>query len=580
MKKNYQININPPPLSKKDIDKHKDFDALLQKLETAPTETAKPQVRPLRTKLYYWVGGIAATLLLGSLFMFNMDKKEVQPTIDGAAYVGVLPYVNPPIEKMTKAATVIKVNANEGGTYTFPSGSRMVVPKAAFANSYGAMIEGEVEIHFKEYHDFVDFFLSGIPMEIKVDGEDQVLESAGMIEVYATQNGEKLNMLPEKEIEIELKSQIAFAGDTPPDFNIYFLDEEKRNWELTGKDEIEVLDSEKTGLKSNTETAILTPQQAQADVAQKQKVTLEKIANKEAQLIAEIEKELPFPTKPQKPSAYDEEGMTFELDFLKPDLGAKNYKGTIWQVINEEKELNADIAKTVWEDYKLRKQSDDVYFLDLKTKDKQASLKVKPVLVGENYEEALQQFDAQLADFQKEKAKIEKERAARKAAIEERIALEKELANQSFEERMEALKEAGHVAYAMDEIIKRKIVNRFRITRFGTWNCDRPLPLYLANLDGTFSDQHANYYQQTIVYQADKSRNSLRRFYLNDMANIQFNKESDNLLWLLTPENKLAVFRPEDFNQISQQEGAFTFELDLQSQPVNSETDIRAVLKL
>jgi hypothetical protein len=106
------------------------------------------------------------------------------------------------------------------------------------------------------------------------------------------------------------------------------------------------------------------------------------------------------------------------------------------------------------------------------------------------------------------------------------------------------------------------------------------LPLYLANLDGTFSDQHANYYQQTIVYQADKSRNSLRRFYLNDMANIQFNKESDNLLWLLTPENKLAVFRPEDFNQISQQEGAFTFELDLQSQPVNSETDIRAVLKL
>lgn len=607
MENNYNYKLNQKPLDKGNIEKHKDFDALMKRVESA-NPPPKNQLKVASKRLYAWAGGIAAALLIGFFAMSNVFQNQTDYQAVSAAYFAEQPYVNPPVKTFEKKAETVTVDANDGGVYEFPSGSKMVVPRAAFANSYGALIEGEVEVHFKEYHDYVDFFLSGIPMEIQLDGKEGVLESAGMVEVYATQNGERLTMLPEKPIDIELKSQIAFAGDTPPEFNIYYLDEEERKWDLQGKDKIEIEQKEKeekfryatdnegniTGAFSSFvkvigdpndvnfqgnvsyDTSFVETDQSLMAAAAAQQDNLDQKLQKE---IAKVENQLALPVQPEKPELYDGNSMTMELDIKGDALGNKNYQGTIFQVLSTIDDFD-DFSSTVWEEFDLVRQADASFVLNLAKGEKQRTLNVKPVLVGQDYDKAVQQFEAQLADYQKEKEKVAAELAAEKQKLEERFAIEKAAADKSFAERIAALKAKGHDNYATNEIMKRTVVNKFQITQFGVWNCDRPRPAYLANLNGTFQDQTFNRYQETVVYQTDKSQNTVRRFYLKDIANVQFNDKSENLLWLVTAENKLAVFYPEYFERIQQKDGDYAFEMELNPQEINSEADVRNILRL
>ncbi len=588
MDNNYNFKTNPTPLDKSQVDKHKDFDALLNRVAATKAPPAKVvKFKPRR--VLSWIAGAAAVLLIGLTFLGRINQGSIDPTESTLAYLATQPYVNPPLENYAKQAETITVNANEGGTYKFPSGSRMVVPKAAFANSYGALIEGEVKIHFKEYHDYVDFFLSGIPMEIKVDGQNQVLESAGMIEVYATQDGERLTMIPDKPIDIELKSEISFAGKTPPAFNIYYLDEEKREWDLRGKDEIEVVANDNgTFVKviGDPNDPNFTGE-VTYDTTYTEEAQLEQALAKENNLfdkklereIAKVEKQFVLPQKPYEPEQYDGNSMTMELDFQNKDLGIKNYAGTIWQVLTAV-EAFEEVSNTVWETYDLEKQNDGSFTLLLGKGAKKATLNVKPVLAGKDYETAIQAFNQELADYQKEKAEIQAKLAAKRKELEDRMALEKANIQKSFEERIAALKAKGHDNYAANEIIKHTVVNKFQVTQFGIWNCDKPRPPYLATLAGTFQDQHFHKYHKNMIYHTDKSQNTVRRFHLEDIANIQFNTTSDNLLWLVTKENKLAVFYPADFERIKQKDGEYAFDMTLNAQEIGSEKDVREILKL
>ena len=551
--------------------------------------------------------GIAATLLIGIIAFGNLFQDGANGQQATIAYLASQPYVNPPIESLVQPAEIITVNANEGGVYQFPSGSKMVVPRSAFANSYGALIEGDVEIHFKEYHDFVDFFLSGIPMEIDLDGKAGVLESAGMIEVYATQDGERLQMVPEKPIDIELKSMIAFAGDTPPEFNIYYLDETQRKWKLEGKDQIELapVTSKATAWVRDSLGNIVSAQtivvmgignpsdpsfegnfrydtansNTSASIVAEQIKQRENLDNQLAAEITKAESQFKLPIKPEKPTQYDGNSMTMELDFKGSDLGAQNYKGTIWQVLSAIDAFD-DFSNTVWDKYDLEKTTGEAFILNLSKGEKTATLNVKPVLVGKDYDQAVKQFEAQLAVYESKKAAAERQLTAKKQEIAERIAIEKAVADKTFEDKIAALKAAGHNNYATNELVKRAVLNKFQINRFGTWNCDRPRPPYLATVAGTFQDQEFTKYENKMVYHTDKSQNTVRRFYLKDIANVQFNEQSQNLLWLVTEDNQLAIFPPAYFDRIQQTEGAYTFEMDLTTVAIDSEADVRNILKL
>jgi len=185
MSNNYHIKFNQQQPSSEDIAKHKDFGALLAQFE-AEKETAPQPVRrrPARIRQLYYVSGAVAAAPIGALLMIGI------PDFSGSAlsekeYFAQQDYVNPPLNHIKPTFASFKVDVNQGGVYEYESGSRIVVPAAAFMNDYGSLISGEVEIFYREMHDHVDFFMAGIPMTYDSAGVTYSMESAGMVEIYA-----------------------------------------------------------------------------------------------------------------------------------------------------------------------------------------------------------------------------------------------------------------------------------------------------------------------------------------------------------------------------------------------------------
>ena len=223
MKNNYNIKLNPKQLTSEQIAKHQDFDALLRQFEKGgivepPAKSAK--IRPL----YYYIGAAAAMLGLLVYFIGSTDNYQQK----SEQYFANQEFIQSPIETAKAQFASYAFNANQGGVYEYKSGSRLVVPAAAFVNDRGELIEGEVIIKYREFHDFIDFYLSGIPMTYDSAGTIYTLESAGMMEIYAEKDGQKVKVAPGKSIDVELASAINAPKhlNVPPDYNIYKLDSE------------------------------------------------------------------------------------------------------------------------------------------------------------------------------------------------------------------------------------------------------------------------------------------------------------------------------------------------------------------
>jgi hypothetical protein len=50
-------------------------------------------------------------------------------------------------------------------------------------------------------------------------------------------------------------------------------------------------------------------------------------------------------------------------------------------------------------------------------------------------------------------------------------------------------------------------------------------------------------------------------------------------MWVVTKDNKLALFRPEKFHGIDEQKGDFTFVLNVVDKKIDSEEDVRKILE-
>ena len=71
-------------------------------------------------------------------------------------YFAARNYVDPPLINVKPQFASYKCNANKGGIYEYESGSKLRVPAAAFMDNAGNLIEGEVEIKYREFHDGPD----------------------------------------------------------------------------------------------------------------------------------------------------------------------------------------------------------------------------------------------------------------------------------------------------------------------------------------------------------------------------------------------------------------------------------------
>lgn len=571
MGKNYNIKINPQQPDKASVAKHMDFDALLSKYESEAAENpARKQavVRPMRVRYLSYVGAAAAAvaLLIIALTVFNRPK----PAKLEAKYFADRPFVDRPLEKAQARFASFRVDVNQGGVYQYESGSRLVVPAAAFMDDYGKLVEGEVEIKYREYHDFVDFFLSGIPMVYDSANVQYTMESAGMIEIYAEQNGRRVRMAPGKNISVEMISRINVAPQMaiPPGYNVYKLDTAARKWIYQGIDQMEVLE-EFTEL--DEQDPLYQPKKTLKD-------QLEAIEGKYQQQKEQLENSVPMPAAPTRPVAPDSDLPTFELA-LTDGVPLTEGADQIWYVSSQNSNFDQRMFEVDWEDYRFERLNDHEYRVTFTKGETQQSILVHPVLTGEAFAKAMETYEAAFANYQQKLKDRDQALSDRAAALEDELFEQKQVARKAYQVEIEALIEANPELEDSADFIHKKVRNRFVADGFGIWNCDRLVPPLMQEITANFIDQNGSSIENRTAYLVDKTRNTVHRFLAQDGARIRYNARSENLLWVVTEDDKLAVCDPAIFRAIDPGQEEVTFILNKRSVPPVDEAAVRSVLK-
>jgi hypothetical protein len=589
MNKKFDIRRNPRRLTSQQIARHKNFDALLKKFQT------EPRPRPVVRRMIYMAGAVAAAL--AGLFFFAQVFTGQDYEQREQAFFAAQNFVNPPLSDIQPSFAKFEVNPNAGGVYEYPSGSKLIVPAAAFVNESGQTLEGEVTLHYREMHDFVDFFLSGIPMTYDSAGVNYNLESAGMIEIFAEQNGKRVNMAPGKSINVELVSRVNVSPtmEVPKGYNIYKLDTVKRNWVYQEIDRMTVLEDE-MGEQLDENSPVYPARKELRD-------KLQAIQISAANEMAKIEASVYLPKEPLKPLRATGSDYVFDLDLkdlFPPSLSPKGDSTAFNPAKEELRQLYRKYEKMLWQlspqanvtperlqsefsnvtGLSIRKLNNRDYELTLEKSGKSLVVIVNPVLSGSDYDKALAEFNKEYDVWHKQFLAREAQLAAQKEALRNRMDEERRLAQAAFNEKIDELRKQGLDFAATNEIIKKKVVNRFTASEFGIWNCDRPLPPEMVQMAATFKNENGKVFKNTTAYLVDKSRNTVYRFLAEDGTDLRFNKNSENLLWLVTEDNKIAVFRPEDFKQINAATKEQTFVLETVDKKIEDENDLREILYL
>jgi hypothetical protein len=241
-----KITIDRPTIDSKEIASKQDFSNVLNNIPAAPT------VPFYKTIWFYTTLACVTGVTLVAVNQFTDESQqsdllatENPPKIDTTEIVAAneivynedTPCVNPPQENLDIPMSIYKVDGAKGGQFTHPTGTKITIPKNAFVDENNELISDQVDIHFREINHPVDIMLSGIPMQYDTAGNEMVLLSDGMVELTGYVNGKKVNIAPNKTIDVAIQ---ASTEDTK--FNTYQLNTGTKNWNYQGKPEYETED--------------------------------------------------------------------------------------------------------------------------------------------------------------------------------------------------------------------------------------------------------------------------------------------------------------------------------------------------
>ena len=134
--------------------------------------------------------------------------------------------INPPIKNVDLPFSEIVFNADSAIIIEKENGTLISIPANAFTNQQGKAITGMVSFKYRTFDDAIDIFKSGIPMSTNQE-RNAFLQSAGMIELNAYQDGNPLTLKSEKYIDVELASFKKTDG-----YELYYLND-SANWNVT-----------------------------------------------------------------------------------------------------------------------------------------------------------------------------------------------------------------------------------------------------------------------------------------------------------------------------------------------------------
>ncbi len=287
--------------------------------------------------------------------------------------------VQPPLENVDVPLQSFTINAQKAQVIEIKeTGTSIEIPANAFVDEQGNIIQGEVIIDFKEYHDVGDILASGIPMQMTApDGSTGFMQSAGMFDIQgkvANQeegSGAKAIFIAEdKALKVNLAS---YKNDG--EYDAWRLDEGNKQWLNKGLSQVE------------------------------------KNKNK-AKALKYVEKNKPKAT-PIKPYKFDKNKPVLEFDInLKNFPELKEMNGVMWQYAGSDDTKDPAKNKWVYEENWDAVEVDPIkesnlYQLKLRNKFKEFTSVVCPSQSNDDFKKSMAEYNSKLKEYEENKVTYE-----------------------------------------------------------------------------------------------------------------------------------------------------------------------------
>jgi len=568
-----KINIDRDPINGEEIASRMNFNQLL---------TNFPGYIKLPFYKTGWfittVASVAVLVTVTAILFSNNKTKEVivsaSPPVTTESIITYdedTPCINPPIKKLDIQSDIYYCENELGGEFIHSSGSAIVVPKNAFVDKNGNSLNGEIELRYREFHNPIDFILSGIPMTYDSAGTEYTFESAGMIEIYGYQNDQPVELADSKKIRIEMHPK-----DGSSRFNLYALDTSSGDWEYKGKTELISED-----IDESTGAPTVTSQKSKDDLFSNMIKTEEAIEVTKTELAIAKNKVLEHKkTQPSKPKSSSNKDRQFDLDVDPkefPEL--KNYSSLTFEVDKNDRNFSADVYEIEWEDISLsEKEKGKSYYLTLFKGSSKRTFSVFPIFAGVDYKKAMVEFNQKFAAYEKELDKrISNEKKIKEKYEKQMKVYETELA---LEKKRQADFEKNQAAYftqvkqAQNNVAGISIVARaFEVTQFGTWNCDSPVSKPSgARVNASFADNAGVNLELHNVNLIEKNKNAVFTYNESQFNNFKFNPKEENTIVAFTSSNEIAIIKPIYFKDMpKEKKHQFNMEIiDIKSMTVKN----------
>lgn len=507
---NIKFNTNRKNISDEAALKHKSFDKVMAGYNAMTT--------PFYKTLKFWAGsGIAVTaIVVATLLLTNKPETKIESA------------VKPPIENLDIQNQTFSVDASRDTVLVAESGSQINIKANSFLDKKGNPVQGNVDISYREFHDVVDIFLSGIPMSYDSAGTEYHFESAGMFEIRGFKDHNEVFISDASPVNILLASKQ--EGDR---FNIYKLDDKNGDWSYLGKDTAGKLDI----------LAPLVSEERDVRLPADEKIekVIRQIENERKITTATAEKK---PVEPRK--ALDERhNLRIEVSEKEfPELAL--YKDLLFEVDKNDKTFKSELAKITWDEASVKKGSENgTYLLTFRKGKDEYSFLTRPVVSEKDFPKAVELYNKKFAEYEKTLTKRKEEEAKKQRELEAeyaRLKAERETQIAEMQKKIAAETQRIVASGQTREIIYRS----FMVSSFGIWNSDCPqnLPKGLM-VSASFSDKNNTAIAMQSLFLVEKGKNAVYSYYSYDR--FQYNPKAENILLGVTKENKIAIFRAEDF---------------------------------
>lgn len=145
-------------------------------------------------------------------------------------HAGSHPFVHPVIRSAEKKFERWELFTDQALFIRSAEGTILRIPAKAFVYPNGTVVNGPVEVQYRQWTGMGDMLWSGLPLLNANGGDTSLFRTAGMFEINAYANNEKLRLVPGKEITV-------FFPDPLPqeEFNFYQLNDTTGKWDDLGR---------------------------------------------------------------------------------------------------------------------------------------------------------------------------------------------------------------------------------------------------------------------------------------------------------------------------------------------------------